>query len=76
MVVMYPLFKRVTNFPQVILGLIFNWGILIGFLTQNNQLELGVIYLYLSGIFFNRLPMIQSMPFKMSQMINSQELNP
>jgi 4-hydroxybenzoate polyprenyltransferase len=51
MVVMYPLFKRVTNFPQVILGLIFNWGVLVGFLTQNNELELGVIYLYLSGIF-------------------------
>ena len=51
MVVMYPLFKRVTNFPQVILGLVFNWGVLIGFLTQNNQLDLGVIYLYLSGIF-------------------------
>ena len=51
MVVMYPLFKRVTNFPQVILGLVFNWGVLIGFLTQNNQLELGVIYLYLSGVF-------------------------
>ena len=51
MIVIYPLFKRVTNFPQVILGLIFNWGILIGFLTQNNQLDLGVIYLYLSGVF-------------------------
>jgi len=51
MVVIYPLFKRVTNFPQVILGLIFNWGVLIGFLTQNNQLNLGIIYLYLSGIF-------------------------
>ena len=51
MVVIYPLFKRVTNFPQVFLGLIFNWGILVGFLTQNNQLDLGVIYLYLSGVF-------------------------
>ena len=51
MVVIYPLFKRVTNFPQVILGLVFNWGVLIGFLTQNNQLDLGVIYLYLSGVF-------------------------
>ena len=51
MVVMYPLFKRVTNFPQVFLGLIFNWGVLVGFLTQNNQLDIGVIYLYLSGVF-------------------------
>ena len=51
LVVIYPLFKRVTNFPQVILGLVFNWGVLVGFLTQNDQLSLGVIYLYLSGIF-------------------------
>ena len=26
LVIIYPLFKRVSNFPQVILGLIFNWG--------------------------------------------------
>jgi len=51
LVVIYPLFKRVSNFPQVFLGLVFNWGVLIGFLTQNNQLNLGIIYLYLSGIF-------------------------
>ena len=51
LVVVYPLFKRVTNFPQIILGLIFNWGVLVGFLTQNYQLNLGIIYLYLSGIF-------------------------
>ena len=51
LVVIYPLFKRVSNFPQIILGLVFNWGVLVGFLTQNTQLNLGVIYLYLSGIF-------------------------
>ncbi len=51
MVVIYPLLKRVTNFPQVILGLIFNWGVLVGFFSQNNQLNIGIIYLYLSGIF-------------------------
>ena len=49
--IIYPLFKRVTYFPQIILGLVFNWGVLVGFLTQNNQLSLGIIYLYLSGIF-------------------------
>ena len=51
LVIIYPLFKRVTYFPQIILGLVFNWGVLVGFLTQNNQLSLGIIYLYLSGIF-------------------------
>ena len=51
LVIIYPLFKRVTYLPQVFLGLIFNWGIVIGFLTQNNKLNLGIIFLYCSGIF-------------------------
>ena len=51
LVVIYPLFKRVTNFPQVILGIVFNWGVVVGFLTQNNHLNIGIIYLYISGIF-------------------------
>ena len=51
LVVIYPLFKRVTYLPQVFLGLVFNWGIVIGFLTQNSELNLGIIFLYCSGIF-------------------------
>ena len=51
LVIIYPLFKRVTNFPQVVLGIVFNWGVIIGFLTQNNHLNIGIIYLYISGIF-------------------------
>ena len=30
LVVMYPLMKRVTHFPQLVLGLTFNWGALLG----------------------------------------------
>ena len=52
LIFIYPLFKRFTNFPQLFLGIIFNWGIIIGFLTQNNSLNLGIFFLYLSGIFF------------------------
>ena len=48
----YPLFKRITFFPQILLGVIFNWGILIGFLTQNDQIDHGIIFLYLAGVFF------------------------
>ncbi len=47
----YPLFKRVTFFPQIILGVIFNWGILIGFLSFSESLEIGLIFLYLGGVF-------------------------
>ena len=52
LIFIYPLFKRFTNFPQLFLGIVFNWGIIIGFLTQNNSLNLGIFFLYLSGIFF------------------------
>ncbi|KAJ5381006.1 4-hydroxybenzoate polyprenyltransferase [Penicillium cataractarum] len=30
-VVIYPLAKRVTNYPQVVLGLAFSWGAIMGF---------------------------------------------
>lgn len=51
LIFIYPILKRVTYFPQIFLGLIFNWGIIVGFLSQNNELNIGVIYLYLSGFF-------------------------
>lgn len=31
LVVLYPLAKRVTNYPQLVLGLTFSWGALLGF---------------------------------------------
>jgi 4-hydroxybenzoate polyprenyltransferase len=30
LVVTYPLMKRITYWPQFVLGLTFNWGILLG----------------------------------------------
>lgn len=51
LVIIYPLFKRFTYFPQIILGIIFNWGILVGYLTQNFYLNPSVICLYLGGLF-------------------------
>ena len=44
--------KRVTNFPQLFLGFVFNWGVLIGYLSQSNTLDLGIIFLFLGGFFF------------------------
>lgn len=37
LVSLYPLAKRVTDYPQFILGLTFNWGALLGWTAQLDQ---------------------------------------
>ncbi len=39
LIALYPLAKRVTNYPQVILGLTWSWGAVIGFPAMGVQLE-------------------------------------
>ncbi len=51
-VVIYPLFKRFFSAPQLILGLTFNWGILLGSAIMQNTITLSAIYLYVAGIFW------------------------
>ncbi|KRZ78674.1 4-hydroxybenzoate polyprenyltransferase, mitochondrial, partial [Trichinella papuae] len=51
LVVTYPLFKRFTYWPQFILGLTFNWGVLLGWAaTSGSVYWLGAMTLYFSGI--------------------------
>ena len=50
-VLTYPLFKRFTYFPQVILGLAFNWGVLVGYLSQTENFNFSILYLYFAGVF-------------------------
>jgi 4-hydroxybenzoate polyprenyltransferase len=51
LVVLYPLMKRYTNYPQVVLGLTFNWGALMGYAAVHGSLDYPtVIPLYLSGV--------------------------
>ncbi len=51
-VVVYPLMKRVTWWPQAFLGLTFNWGALMGYAAVNHHVGAGAILLYLGGIFW------------------------
>ncbi len=51
-VAIYPFMKRVTYFPQVILGLAFNWGALLGWTTIHESLSVAPILLYVAGIFW------------------------
>ena len=50
-VLIYPLLKRYTYFPQFLLGLIFNWGVIVGHLAHNNSFNQEIIFLYLGGVF-------------------------
>lgn len=36
----YPLFKRVTHFPQVVLGVAFGWGIIMAFTAETGAIPL------------------------------------
>ena len=52
LVVIYPLAKRFTWWPQVFLGLAFNWGILLLFVAHTESLNWPILALYVSGIFW------------------------
>ena len=48
----YPFMKRVTYWPQLFLGLTFNWGIVMGWSAINNNVSIEIIILYLAAIFW------------------------
>lgn len=50
LVVIYPLMKRVTYWPQFFLGLAFNWGILVAWAAVTGGLGLPAALLYAAGI--------------------------
>ena len=49
-VAIYPLMKRVTSWPQVVLGLAFNWGALLGDAVANARVSAAAVALYAGGI--------------------------
>jgi 4-hydroxybenzoate polyprenyltransferase len=49
-VAIYPFMKRVTNWPQLFLGLAFSWGALMGWAAQFGSLELAPLLLYFGSI--------------------------
>lgn len=50
LIVLYPLMKRITYWPQLFLGCVFNLGIPIGYLTFHPEVNLSLLFLYLAGI--------------------------
>ena len=48
----YPFMKRITYWPQLFLGLTFNWGIIMAWTAMNNDISLEIIFLYIAAIFW------------------------
>ena len=48
----YPLMKRFTYWPQLFLGVTFNYGLLLGWTSINGEISLIPIILYLGAIFW------------------------
>lgn len=51
-VAIYPFMKRVTYWPQIVLGLAFNWGALLGWAAVKGELSAAPLLLYAGGIFW------------------------
>ena len=51
-VIIYPLMKRISWWPQLFLGLVFNWGAIMGWVAVRGTVELPTILLYLGGVFW------------------------
>jgi 4-hydroxybenzoate polyprenyltransferase len=49
-VVIYPLCKRVTYWPQAVLGVCFNWGMLMAWSDTRDAVPLGAIAFYVGAI--------------------------
>jgi 4-hydroxybenzoate polyprenyl transferase len=47
---LYPLAKRYFKYPQLVLGINFNWGILVGALQTGGIISLPVMLCYMSGV--------------------------
>jgi 4-hydroxybenzoate polyprenyltransferase len=48
----YPFMKRITYWPQLFLGITFNWGIVMAWAAINNSISFEIIILYISAIFW------------------------
>lgn len=52
LVIAYPWMKRITWWPQLFLGLTFNWGAWVGWVALRPYIEIPTAFLYAGGIFW------------------------
>jgi len=48
----YPFMKRITYWPQLFLGITFNWGLIMAWVASTNYILQEIIIFYLSAIFW------------------------
>ena len=48
----YPLMKRYTYWPQLFLGITFNYGLILGWVCIKNQIDIIILIFYLGAIFW------------------------
>ena len=48
----YPFMKRITYWPQLFLGITFNWGIIMAWTATNNNITAEILLLYSAAIFW------------------------
>ena len=48
----YPFMKRITYWPQLFLGLTFNWGIIMGWTSLTDTISIQPFILYIAAIFW------------------------
>ena len=46
----YPFMKRITYWPQLFLGITFNYGLILGWTAINNQINIIPIIFYLGAV--------------------------
>ena len=51
-VALYPLAKRFTNWPQLVLGLVFSWAAPMGYVACTGILDAAGLLLYAAGLFW------------------------
>ena len=52
LILIYPFMKRVSYWPQLFLGIVFNWGVILSWLVLKNNINFEIILLYISAIFW------------------------
>ena len=48
----YPMMKRITWWPQLFLGLTFNWGVLVAGMAVRDTITPAIVMVYIAGVFW------------------------